>query len=279
MDPDPLLDDDDDDLYSSAFRSPLGDALDHLHEDDMDTDTPHHIFNLNSPPKVAGKKRQLASSPSPPPDPPTPFTIPLKSPTPFYDSRAAFGAQGPSGHNARRKLSSIALSSPGMTRSSSTPSSTTHNTSSSDFPASPTSWTSVSGPSAGSRKKAKSDIQEQVQKVNDEIESLHSDVALRHSFKHKRFLAKLDMKKDYHREMKKYDYLHEARAHEAMQAATSHQREQEAKDAEIRLRETDVRVHEAQALAYDKEAEMWHLKIQFHQMTQSGSKASASGGT
>jgi hypothetical protein len=101
MDPDPLLDDDNDDnLYSSAFRSPLGDALDHLHEDDMDTNTPHHIFNLNSPPKVAGKKQQLASSPSPPPDPPTPITIPLKSATPFYDSRAAFGAQGPSGYNA-----------------------------------------------------------------------------------------------------------------------------------------------------------------------------------
>ncbi|KAG1730362.1 hypothetical protein EDD22DRAFT_960738 [Suillus occidentalis] len=167
-----------------------------------------------------------------------------------------------------------------MTRSSSTPSSTTHNTSSSDFPASPTSWTLVSGPSAGSRKKkAKSDIQEQVERVNDKIESLHSDVASRHSFKHERFLAKLDMKKDYHWEMKKYDYLCEARAHEAMQAATSHQREQEAKDAEIHLREMDIRVHEAQALALDKEVEMWRLKIQFHQMTQRGSKASASGGT
>ena len=47
------------------------------------------------------------------------------------------------------------------------------------------------------------------------------------------------MKKDYHWEVKKYDYLRKARAHEAMQAATSHQREQEAKDAEIRLREMD----------------------------------------
>jgi hypothetical protein len=52
MDPGPLLDDDDDDdLYASAFRSPLGDVLDHL-----DTDTLCHIFILNSPPKVAGKK-------------------------------------------------------------------------------------------------------------------------------------------------------------------------------------------------------------------------------
>lgn len=79
--------------------------------------------------------------------------------------------------------------------------------------------------------------------------------------------------------MKKYDYLHKARAHEAMQAAASHQREQEMKDAEIHLHEMDVHVHEAQALALDKEVEMWCLKIQFHQMTQGSSKASASGGT
>ncbi|KAG2062686.1 hypothetical protein BDR04DRAFT_1213699 [Suillus decipiens] len=37
MDPDPLLDDNDDNLYSSAFCSPLGDVLDHLHKDNMDT--------------------------------------------------------------------------------------------------------------------------------------------------------------------------------------------------------------------------------------------------
>ncbi|KAG1745046.1 uncharacterized protein EDB91DRAFT_1246556 [Suillus paluster] len=54
MDHDPDLDDDN--LYSSAFHSPLGDALDHLDEDHMDTDTPRPIFDLNSPPKVAGKK-------------------------------------------------------------------------------------------------------------------------------------------------------------------------------------------------------------------------------
>lgn len=166
-----------------------------------------------------------------------------------------------------------------MTRSSSTPSSTTHNTLSSDFPASPTLQTSISAQpktTGSKKKKAKSDIQEQVERVNGEIGSIQLDVTSRHNLKHERFLVKLDVKKDYHRETKKYEYLCEARAHEAMQAAASHQREQETKDAEIRLRETDVRVHEAQALALDKEAEMWRLKIQFHQMTQSGSTASAS---
>lgn len=91
---------DDDDLYSAAFRAPLGNALDHLDDDDMDTDGPHPTYDLNSPPKVAGKKRQLPSSPSPPLNHPIPFSITQKSPTPFYDSCAAFGAQGPSGYDA-----------------------------------------------------------------------------------------------------------------------------------------------------------------------------------
>jgi hypothetical protein len=144
----------------------------------------------------------------------------------------------------------------------------THNTLSSDFPASLTSRTSVSGPSAGSKKKTKSNFQEQVESVNDEIKSLQSDIVSCHSFKYKHFLAKLNMK----------DYLRKVHAHEAMQATVSHQHEQETKDAEICLCEMDVQVHKAQALALNKEAEMWCLKIQFHQMTQSGSKASASGG-
>ncbi|KAG2051963.1 hypothetical protein BDR06DRAFT_1009895 [Suillus hirtellus] len=149
-----------------------------------------------------------------------------------------------------------------MTRSSSTPSSTTHNTSSSDFPASLTLQTSISvqpKTTGSKKKKAKSDIQEQVERVNGEIGSIQSDVTSRHNLKHERFLVKLDVKKDYHCEMKKYKYLRK-----------------ETKDAEICLCETDVQVHEAQALALDKEAEMWHLKIQFHQMMQSGSTASAS---
>lgn len=46
---------DDDNLYSAAFCAPLGNALDHLDDDNMDTDAPHPTYDLNSPPKVAGK--------------------------------------------------------------------------------------------------------------------------------------------------------------------------------------------------------------------------------
>ncbi|KAG2055852.1 hypothetical protein BDR06DRAFT_1044731 [Suillus hirtellus] len=192
---------DDNDLYSAAFCAPLGNALDHLDDDDMDTDAPHPTYDLNSPPKVAGKKQQLPSSPSPPPNHPIPFSIMQKSPTPFYDSHAAFSAQGPSGYD--------------------------------------TSISAQLKTTGSKKKKAKSDIQEQVERVNGEIGSIQLDVTSCHNLKHECYLVKLNVKKDYHCETKKYKYL-------------------------------------CEALALDKEAEMWCLKIQFHQMTQSGSTASAS---
>ncbi|KAG2361774.1 hypothetical protein BDR07DRAFT_1485470 [Suillus spraguei] len=49
-----------------------------------------------SPPCVAGKKRQLPSSPSPPLDAPEPFYVPEKSSTSSYNNRSAFNSQKPS---------------------------------------------------------------------------------------------------------------------------------------------------------------------------------------
>jgi adenine-specific DNA methylase len=158
-----------------------------------------------------------------------------------------------------------------MSRSMSTPSSTTRNTtttSSSDYNMSPTPQTSQQTSAGSQRKKAKSDVAQQIDHVQDEIESLHSDARSRHDHKQERFLAKLDAKTEHHRDTRKYEYLRSAREHEASLATTNHQREQEKKDAEIRLRETDIRVHEAHSLVLDKEAENLRLKIQFHQMTQ-----------
>jgi hypothetical protein len=156
-----------------------------------------------------------------------------------------------------------------MSRSMSTPSSMTHNTttSSSDYNMSPTPQTSQQT-STGSKKKAKSNIAQQIDHVQDEIESLHSDVRSRYDHKQERFLAKLNTKTEHHHDTRKYEYLRSAREHEASLATTNHQREQEKKDAEIHLRETDIRVHKAHSLVLDKEAENLCLKIQFHQMTQ-----------
>ncbi|KAG1812036.1 hypothetical protein EV424DRAFT_1349428 [Suillus variegatus] len=151
---------DDDNLYSAAFCAPLGNALDHLDDDDMDTDAPHPTYDLNSPPKLIDT---------------------------FVDNSQHF------------VIGFSCVSDP------------------------PTSISVQPKTTGSKKKKAKSNIQEQVERVNGEIGSIQSDVASRHNLKHEHFLVKLNVKKDYHCEMKKYEYLCEARTHEAMQAATSHQ--------------------------------------------------------
>ncbi|KAG2336471.1 hypothetical protein BDR05DRAFT_1005826, partial [Suillus weaverae] len=242
---------DDDDLYSEGagpFSAPLGNALEHLDGDEM---MDHDGDALVSPPRATGKKHQLLTSPSPPPDVPSPFEVPSKSPASFYDSRTAI----------------------------STPSSTTRNTTpSSDYRMSPTPQTSLLNSAGGSKKKkAKSDVLQEVVHVRDEIESMHSDAMSRHDSRHQCFLTKLGAKSEHNRDSKKYEWLRGTREHEASQAAVSHQRLQEQQDAEIRLRETDIQVHEAHSLVLDKEAETLRLKIQFHQMTQ-GNRTPASDG-
>ncbi|KAG1839464.1 hypothetical protein DFJ58DRAFT_733340 [Suillus subalutaceus] len=205
--------------------------------------------------------------------PPHPFEMPSKSATLFYDSRTAFGTQRPSSCGGRRKpLSEIS-------RSISTPSSTTCNsTPSSDYCMSPTPQTSLPNSAGGSKKKkAKSDILQEVDHIQDEIESLHSDTMSLHGNKYQCFLAKLDVKSEHNRDSKKYEWLRGACEHEASQATVSHQCLQEKQDAEIRLRKTDIRVHEAHSLVLNKEAETLQLEIQFHQMTQ-GNRTPASDG-
>ncbi|KAG1803544.1 uncharacterized protein HD556DRAFT_1437304 [Suillus plorans] len=259
-----ILDDYAPDSGSGPLNAPLGNALDYLDDNDeeMLDDT-----GAGSPPQVAGTKRHFAASPSPPPDAPQLFAIRTKLPTPLYDSRSAFGAHKPSSHGARRKGPSD------MARSMSTPSSTTRNTTpSSDYVISPTPQTSLPNSGGSSKKKARSDVQDQVGLVRDEIESLQSSALSRHESKHQRYLAKLGAKSEHSRDTKKYEWLRDTRAHEASQASLVHQRQQEDKDAEIRLRETDIRVHEAHSLMLDKEAETLRLKIQYHQMMQ-GNKA------
>ncbi|KAG1793673.1 uncharacterized protein HD556DRAFT_1443461 [Suillus plorans] len=127
------------------------------------------------------------------------------------------------------------------------------NTSSDSF-ISPTPQTSLPTSTEGSKKKkAKLDVQEQVAKVNDEIESIQSSAVSCHEVKHQHFFVKLDAKSDYHRDAKKYEWLRDTRAHKSSQAAINHQHHQE---------------------ILDKEAETLRLKIQFHQMMQ-GSKPPA----
>ncbi|KAG2343099.1 hypothetical protein BDR05DRAFT_1000409 [Suillus weaverae] len=57
---------------------------------------------------------------------------------------------------------------------------------------------------------------------------------------HKCFITKLDVKKEYNWDVKRYKLLCANHEHEVSQAAVNHQRLQEANDAEIHLRETDI---------------------------------------
>ncbi|KAG1884365.1 hypothetical protein F4604DRAFT_1919540 [Suillus subluteus] len=153
--------------------------------------------------------------------------MPLKSPTSFYNSRAVFGTQRPSSHGGRCKLLSE------ISCSISTPLS--------DYCMSPTPQTSLPNSAGGSKKKkAKSDILQEVDHIQDEIESLHSDAMSLHSNKHQCFLVKLDAKSEHNRDSKKYEWLRGTCEHEASQATVSHQCLQEKQDTEIRLHETDI---------------------------------------
>ncbi|KAG1887459.1 uncharacterized protein F5891DRAFT_1199923 [Suillus fuscotomentosus] len=84
-----------------------------------------------------------------------------------------------------------------------------------------------------SKKKAKSNVVQQVDQFWGEIESLQSDAMLCHDSKHQRFLTKL----------------------EVSQAALNHQRQQKNKELEIRLHKVDIRVHEAHSQVLNKKAE------------------------
>ncbi|KAG1728469.1 hypothetical protein EDD22DRAFT_1015896 [Suillus occidentalis] len=252
-----LDDDDDDNDDMDVQETSLGDTFHHL-EGDKGGD-----FS-----KATGKKRQLLSSPSPPPEPPEPFAMPAKSPASVYNSCSVFGSKKPSSRDRHCRLPSE------VSVSTSAPSSTTRNTSSSDYLMSSTPHTSLPNSASGSKKKkAKSDIMQHVDDVKDELASMQSDVMLRHDNKHHRFLAKLEAKTEHTRDTKRYEWLHATHEHEALQATISHQHLQETRDTEIRLHETDIRVYEAHSLVLDKEAKTLRLKIQFQQMMQ-GSKPS-----
>ncbi|KAG2047484.1 hypothetical protein BDR06DRAFT_1030843 [Suillus hirtellus] len=148
-----LSSDDDEAENNFAFDRRLGDPAE---DDDMMLKDDDMILDDTSP--VVGKKHQLPSMPSPPPNVPELFEVPAKTPASAYNSRSAFRAQKPSSCGSRRRLPSE------MSRSASTPSLTTRN-SSSDFHMSPTPTPETSLPnSTGSskKKKAKSDVSQQV---------------------------------------------------------------------------------------------------------------------
>jgi hypothetical protein len=159
-----------------------------------------------------------------------------------------------------------------MSRNLSTPSSSTCNTTPSS---SSTPQTSVSAQldSGKKKKKARSDVQDHVENLPEELESIQSDVMSLWDSK------KLSAKSENQQETKKYNWLRNTRAHKASQAILNHQREQENRAAEIRLREANIRVHKAHSTVLDKEAETLCLRIQYHQMQMMLGSSGTSGST
>jgi hypothetical protein len=105
----------------------------------------------------------------------------------------------------------------------------------------------------------------QVDAITDEIGSIKSerlDKVSREELKNDRYMAKLNLT----RQENEHRFLHAERMDERMDAATVHQRSQEAKDAEIRLREAETKMHESSARAHAEEAALLRLKIEYRQL-------------
>ncbi|KAG2156763.1 uncharacterized protein EDB93DRAFT_1246953 [Suillus bovinus] len=205
---------------------------------------------LDNTSPVVGKKHQLPSMPSPPPNLPEPFDMLLKKLVSAYHSCLAFRVQKALSREGHCRLPLEILC------SASTPLLKMRNTTLvSDFHMSLTPETSIPHSAGSSKKKATSDV----------------------SYKHLHFLAKLKVKSEHNQDTKKYKWLHSTHEYETSQAAVTHQCMQEDKATEIRLRKMDIHIHQAHLEVLDKEAETLRLKIQFHQMVQA-SKVASDGG-
>ncbi|KAG0694850.1 hypothetical protein DFH29DRAFT_880411 [Suillus ampliporus] len=120
--------------------------------------------------------------------------------------------------------------------------------------ASQTSLSAKPQSSARSKKKRTSaaDVEDHLSVINGEIQSMHSDMSERWKSRNERYALKMD----YQSQKKEYQWRRESCLHEILLSAANHQREQEAQDKEI------LRIKAATALQ-EKEAEIWHLKIQY----------------
>ncbi|KIK32712.1 hypothetical protein CY34DRAFT_110879 [Suillus luteus UH-Slu-Lm8-n1] len=269
-----LLDDDDDDDMSYFFDL-RNDDEERMDFSDIRPPTPpaqHDYRNerdvtiLDSPPKskrAASKRPLLPSSPSPPitPPPPSGFVLPHASKTSHRDSRASFGDPGRRTSMASLKL--VSRCSSGSSRSkpasvSSAPASTAAT--------SPANSASATGKQRQG-KKQRSSIQDTVEKLNNEIESVQSERVTWEELKNERYMFKYNII----RQANEHKFLQAERVETHAEAAAAHKRSLEAKDTEIRLREAETKMHDALALAHAEEAETLHLKIEYARLTGSSS--------
>ncbi|KAG1889034.1 uncharacterized protein F5891DRAFT_1198854 [Suillus fuscotomentosus] len=127
---------------------------------------------------------------------------------------------------------------------------------------SPTAQTSVSTtPASSVSKRLRTEIHEQMDALNDDLESIHSDKLTLYQLKNERLMVKLNAS----RQDKEHRLMHEEHMDEHADAAIVHQRMKEAK-------EVDIHLHEADAATFASEADVLRLRIQWAQLNAQGGK-------
>jgi hypothetical protein len=117
-------------------------------------------------------------------------------------------------------------------------------------------------------KRVRSDLQGDLNRLNDEIGSVQSDRITRGELKNERYMAKYNLA----RQVNEHKFLREEHVHCDKEAVATHQRSQEAKDTEIRLRFAEAKMHAALAHAHAEEARALQLKIEYQRL-MSGSNS------
>jgi hypothetical protein len=116
-------------------------------------------------------------------------------------------------------------------------------------------------------KKQHSSIQDTVEKLNDEIESVQSERVMREELKNERYMFKYNII----HQANKHKFLQAERVETHAEAATAHKCSLEAKDTEIHLREAETKIHDALAHAHAEEAATLRLKIEYARLMGSSS--------
>ncbi|KAG2158785.1 uncharacterized protein EDB93DRAFT_1246027 [Suillus bovinus] len=213
-------------------NNPLADEMEDLR---MDESVGHCDIILDSPPKSnhhTKKCQQPSSSPTPPPP-----SLTCRS----TEALHLYPRCTPSVTSSNNSCSSLGRGCTGEQ--------------SSLVQHSPTSQTSVSAKSKGKNPMSKhiwSEIQEQVEMLNNDLDSIHSEKVSLYQLKNERLMVKMNS----NCQQKEHNFIHEERANEHADAAIVHQCMKEAK-------EVDIRLHEADTKALEVERDVIHLRIEY----------------
>ncbi|KAG1883067.1 hypothetical protein F4604DRAFT_1920960 [Suillus subluteus] len=200
----------------------------------------------------------MSSSPSPLPK--SSFVLPPKSQMSHHNSHAAFN----------QRKSTVRCSSAGSPKPSSSGSLQSKAASMLLTPGSMSQTLQLPSSKGKGRqvKKAWSDLQGDLDQLNDEIKSIQLDRVIREELKNKRYMAKYN----FTHQVNEHNFLHDEHMHNDQEAAAAHQHSQEAKDSEIVcLCEAETKMHAALASAHAEEAATLCLKIEYCHLTNSSS--------